>query len=86
MDEKKVRQIIQEEMRKQNARGRFGLQQSNFHSHTGTDGTPQLKADNILPSHDRVVPINEYRSVPLPMTFPVQRIFFGVKRPLIFSV
>ncbi len=37
-------------MRKQTGRSRFGLQQSSLHAHTGNDGTPQIKAENVIPS------------------------------------
>lgn len=50
MNEQQIRQIIQDEMRKQNGRTRFGLQQTQFHAHTGNDGTPQLREENIIPS------------------------------------
>lgn len=39
-----------QEMRAQQGRQRFGLQQTQLHAHTGQDGTPQIKAENILPS------------------------------------
>lgn len=50
MDEKTVRRLIQEELRKHDGRSRFGLQQTQLHAHTGNDGTPQIKAENVIPS------------------------------------
>ncbi len=50
MNEQQVRQIIQDELRKNQGRTRFGLQQTQLHAHTGNDGTPQIKAENIVPS------------------------------------
>jgi len=37
-------------MRRSQGRGRFGLQQTQLHAHTGNDGTPQIKAENVVPS------------------------------------
>lgn len=50
MNEQQIRQVVQDEMRKSQARSRFGLQQSSLHAHTGNDGTPQIKAENVVPS------------------------------------
>lgn len=50
MNEQQIRKIVQDEIKRNQGRGRFGLQQTQLHAHTGTDGTPQIKAENVLPS------------------------------------
>lgn len=50
MDEKKIRQLVQQEIRKANSNSRFGLQMPPNHAHTGIDGSPQIKQSDVLPS------------------------------------
>lgn len=49
MDEAKIRQIVQQEIAKQNNKSRFGIQSIPNHKHDGVDSL-QIKQDNIIPS------------------------------------
>lgn len=49
MDENKVRQIVQEEMRRSTNGGRFGLNTIPFHTHDGVN-SQKIKAENVIPS------------------------------------
>lgn len=49
MDDQKIRQIVQEELRRSSNGGRFGLNTIPFHTHNGTD-SQKIKAENIIPS------------------------------------
>lgn len=46
MNEQKIRQIVQEEYRKNNSNGRFGLQNIPYHIHNGAD-SPTVFQPNI---------------------------------------
>lgn len=50
MDDKAIRKIVQDEIRRGASKSRFGLQMPQNHAHTGIDGSPQIQANNILPS------------------------------------
>jgi len=49
MDEQKIRKIVQDELKRSNGAGRFGINQIPFHTHDGTN-SQQIKAENIVPS------------------------------------
>ena len=40
MDEQKIRKIVQDEIKRSNGAGRFGINQIPFHTHNGTDSNP----------------------------------------------
>ncbi len=48
-DEQKIRRIVQEELRKGNNGGRFGLNTIPFHTHDGVN-SQQIKAENVIPA------------------------------------
>jgi hypothetical protein len=51
MDEQTIRRIVNEEMAKGASAGRFGLNMTPIHRHTGVGGDgPQIKQDDIVPS------------------------------------
>ncbi len=50
MDETKIRQIVQEEIKRNNNRSPFGLQNTSNHAHTGNDGTPRIKQADVIPN------------------------------------
>lgn len=49
MDEQRIRKIVQDELRRSQGAGRFGINQIPFHTHDGTN-SQQIKAENIIPS------------------------------------
>lgn len=49
MDEQRIRQIVQDELRRGNNGGRFGLNTIPFHTHDGVN-SQKIKAENIIPS------------------------------------
>jgi hypothetical protein len=49
MDEKKIRQIVQEELKRNNNAARFGVNNIPFHTHDGIN-SPQIKEENVIPS------------------------------------
>lgn len=50
MDEQTIRRIVQDEVRRSQSGGRFGLQMPQNHAHTGIDGSPQIKQESVIPS------------------------------------
>lgn len=50
MDDKQIRRIVQDEMRRGASKSRFGLQMPQNHAHTGIDGSPQIKQSDVVPS------------------------------------
>lgn len=51
MDENRIRQIIRQEMESARSTGRFGMNMTPTHYHTGLGGDgPRLSQDNIIPS------------------------------------
>lgn len=48
-NEQKIRQIVQEELRKSNGASRFGINSIPNHTHNGVDSL-QIKQENIIPS------------------------------------
>jgi len=48
-NDQKIRQIVQEELRKSNSASRFGINSIPNHSHNGIDSL-QIKQENIIPS------------------------------------
>lgn len=49
MDEQRIRRIVQDEIRKNSGKSRFGLQTIPYHVHDGVD-SQQIQQNNILPS------------------------------------
>ena len=48
LDENRIRQIVQDEMRRGDSGGRFGLKNIPNHTHNGVDSLP-IKASSIIP-------------------------------------
>lgn len=49
MDEQKIRQIVQDELRRGTNGGRFGLNTIPFHTHDGVN-SQKIKAENVIPA------------------------------------
>ncbi len=49
INEGTIRRIVQEEMKRSNGAGRFGINQVPFHTHDGVN-SQKIKAENIIPS------------------------------------
>lgn len=49
MDEKKIRQIVQQELQRSNSAGRFNVNNVPFHTHDGVN-SPQIKEESVVPS------------------------------------
>ncbi len=49
MDEKKIRQIVQQELQRSNSAGRFNVNNVPFHTHDGVNSA-QIKEENVIPS------------------------------------
>lgn len=49
MDESRIRQIVQDEMRRNESAGRFGVKNIPYHTHNGVD-SQNIKADSVIPA------------------------------------
>lgn len=50
LDENRIRQIVRQEMQSNQNASRFNLVAPQNHAHTGIDGSPKIKQENIVPS------------------------------------
>ncbi len=50
MDEQKIRRIIRDEIARTNQSSRFNLESISNHAHTGTDSSPRIRQEDVIPS------------------------------------